>query len=125
MFVALNVEDIEFVADGLVIVLKRSKTDQTGQGRKIGIPFGSTLQTCPVRSLKAWIDAAGITTGPLFVHIDRHGKQHSRLSGSAVAEVVKRHAGTAGLDTSKYAAHSLRAAWPRPPRSRALRNAAS
>jgi site-specific recombinase XerD len=107
--VALDVEDLQFTSDGLVVTLRRSKTDQVAQGRKVGLPFGSNPDTCPVRSLKAWIDASAITTGPLFVHIDRHGKMHNRLSGSAVAEVVKRHAGSAGLDTSKFAAHSLRA----------------
>jgi integrase len=57
----------------------------------------------------AWLDASAITTGPLFVHIDRHSKMHGRLSGNAVAEVVKRHTGAVGLDATKYAGHSLRA----------------
>jgi integrase len=63
----------------------------------------------PVRSLQAWIDASGIITGALFVYVDRHGKMHARLSGNAVAKVVKRHCAGAGLDTSKYGGHSLRA----------------
>ena len=88
------------------------KTDQDGAGRKVGIPYGSNPDTCPVRSLKAWIDASGITAGALFRWVRRgdHGQmQPGRLSGNAVAEIVKRHASAAGLDTSKYAGHSLRA----------------
>ncbi len=109
--VGLNVEDIEFTTDGLVVTLRRSKTDQDGQGRKLGIPYGSNHDTCPVRSLRAWIEASGIETGPLFCHINRHGQiQPGRLSGTAVALIVKRHAGAAGLvDSAKYAGHSLRA----------------
>ena len=108
--VALNVEDIAFSTDGATVTLRRSKTDQDGAGRKVGIPYGSNPATCPVRALQAWLAASGITEGPLFRWIRKAGRmQHGRLSGSAVAEIVKRHAGTAGLDTSKYAGHSLRA----------------
>ena len=56
--VALAVEDCAFTADGLVVTLRRSKTDQDGEGRKIGIPYGSNPETCPVRSLRAWLAAA-------------------------------------------------------------------
>ncbi len=55
----LNVGDIEFTEDGLVVRLRRSKTDQEATGRKVGIPFGSNRGTCPVRSLKAWLEASG------------------------------------------------------------------
>lgn len=64
--VGLNVEDVEFTTDGLIITLQRSKTDQEGQGRKIGIPFGGSPLTCPVRALRAWLDAAQLTEGPVF-----------------------------------------------------------
>jgi integrase len=108
--VGLNREDIEFTADGLVATLRRSKTDQDGAGRKVGLPYGSNPDTCPVRSLRAWLDASGIEAGPVFRHVNRHGKmQPGRLSGTAVALVVKRHAGAAGLDPAKVAGHSLRA----------------
>jgi len=108
--VGLNREDIEFSTDGLVVTLRRSKTDQDGQGRKVGLPYGSNPDTCPVRSLRAWLDASGIEAGPMFRHVNRHGHmQPGRLSGAAVALVVKRHAGAAGLDASKFSGHSLRA----------------
>jgi|SRR5665213_3245714 len=107
--VALDVADVAFTDDGLVVTIRRSKTDQEGEGRKIGIPFGSRAVTCPVRVLRAWLDAAGIVGGSLFRSVDRHGKLGTdRLSDRAVAIVVKRAAGLAGLDPEAFAGHSLR-----------------
>jgi integrase len=108
--VGLNVEDCTFGKDGLTILLRRSKTDQDSAGRKIGIPYGSNPETCPVRVLQSWIELAGITAGPLFRSISRHGQvQPGRLSGIDVARVVKKLAERAGLDPAKFAGHSLRA----------------
>ncbi len=108
--VGLDVGDVAFTRDGLVITLRRSKTDQEGQGRTIGIPPGANAVTCPVRALKGWIKAAGIEDGPLFRAITRHGHiAPARLSDKAVALVVKRTAQAAGLDPSVFAGHSLRA----------------
>jgi site-specific recombinase XerD len=108
--VGMSAEDCTFGKDGLTINLRRSKTDQTGEGRKIGIPYGSNPDTCPVRTVQAWIEQAGIITGPLFRSINRHGRiQSSGLSGIDVARIVKKLAERAGLDAAKYAGHSLRA----------------
>ena len=108
--VGLDLEDCAFGKDGLTVTLRRSKTDQQGQGRKIGIPYGSNPGTCPVRILQAWLEQAGVITGPLFLSLSRHRKiQPGRLSGIDVARVVKKLALRAGLDASKYAGHSLRA----------------
>jgi integrase len=108
--VSLDVADIAFTDDGLVITLRRSKTDQEAEGRKIGIPHGSKHTTCPVRALRAWLEAAGILDGPAFRSVNRHGKVGSeRLSGRAVAIVVKRAAELAGLEPEAFAGHSLRA----------------
>lgn len=108
--VSLDVDDVNMTRDGVIVTLRRSKTDQEGQGQKIGIPYGSNPATCPVRALQAWLEASGITEGPLFRAIDRHGNlQPGRLSDKAVALVVKRWAAAAGLDPTKYAGHSLRA----------------
>lgn len=80
-----------------------------GLGGTEGFPYGSNPATCPVRALKAWLEASGIDTGALFRPIDRHGRLHpTRLSDRAVAEVVKRRAAAAGLDPRQYAGHSLR-----------------
>lgn len=108
--VSLVVEDANFTDDGLVIFLRRSKTDQDMQGRKIGIPRGANPDTCPVRSLRAWLSAAEIETGPLFREVSRHGRVGCRaLNKDSVALVVKRAGIRAGYDPSTLGGHSLRA----------------
>jgi integrase len=108
--VGLNVEDLNFGGDGLTITLRRSKTDQSGEGRKIGIPYGSSPETCPVRVLQFWMEQAGTTSGPVLRSINRHGQiQAGRLGAADVARIVKKLAKRAGLDPAKYAGHSLRA----------------
>lgn len=108
--VALDWADIAFVEEGLVIAVQRSKTDQEGQGRKIGIPYGRAAAQCPVRALAVWRDRAGGGHGPVFVPIDRHGHAAShRLSGKAVARIVKRALPPDRYDATRYSSHSLRA----------------
>lgn len=107
--VGLNREDVAFSLEGVTVTLRRSKTDQEGEGQKVAIPHGQPA-TCPVRALQAWISAANVTVGPLFRSVNRHGQvQVSRLSDKAVSLVVKRCAEAAGLDPAQYAGHSLRA----------------
>jgi integrase len=106
--VGLDVGDIEHVRQGLVLNLRRSKTDQDGQGRKIGIPFGRS-RWCPVVALDAWLSASGIAEGAIFRPVDRHGRVHDfRLSGEAVSLVVRQRVAAAGIDQSRYSGHSLR-----------------
>ena len=108
--VALDFEDCTFGKDGLTVTLRRSKTDQDGVGRKIGIPYGSNPDTCPVRTVQTWLEMAGVTSGPLLRSINRHGHlRPGKLSGIDVGRVVKKLAERAGLDPAKYAGHSLRA----------------
>jgi|SRR5579862_2475532 len=107
--VALDVADCNFGRDGLVVALRRSKTDQEGAGRKVGIPYGCNPETCPVRTLQSWVEMAGIANGPLFRSI-RHGHvQPNPLSSIDVARIVKKLAQRAGLNPTQYAGHSLRA----------------
>lgn len=107
---ALNVGDVLPIEDGLVIKLRRSKTDPEGKGRDVGIPYGSTPSTCPVRALTGWKTITGISEGALFRGVDRHGRVGAaRLHKDSVGLVVKRAAEAAGLDPDKYAGHSLRA----------------
>ncbi|SIT11067.1 site-specific integrase [Alicyclobacillus vulcanalis] len=107
--VALNVEDVEFVREGLVITLRRSKTDQEGEGRKVGIPYGSFIETCPVRALQAWLTTTSIESGPLFRPVSKaHDVRDARLSDKTVARIVKRYVRLIGLDQRHYAGHSLR-----------------
>ncbi|MDQ6947871.1 MAG: site-specific integrase [Actinomycetota bacterium] len=108
--VALDVADVAETAEGLVVTLRRSKTDPEGAGRKIGVPYGSHPATCPVRPLRAWTEIAGVADGPLFVTIDRAGRLGTtRASDRCVARTVQRAALGAGLDPARYAGHSLRA----------------
>lgn len=108
--VGLTVADVQFTNDGLVVKLQHSKTDQEGMGETKGIPYGSIPATCPVRALRAWVDAAGMTEGPLFRPISRWGQlQPKPLSGHAVAVIVKQLAEAAGYDGATFSGHSLRA----------------
>jgi site-specific recombinase XerD len=107
--VGLNIEDFEFNEDGLVVHLRRSKTDPEGQGRKVGIPYGLAPTTCPVRAVEAWVEVLQIAEGPLFRAVDRHGRIHrTRLTPQSVALVVKKLMAKAGIP-GDYAGHSLRA----------------
>ena len=107
--VALDVHDIAFVKEGLIVHVKRSKTDQEAQGRKIGVPWGRTA-ACPVKAVLAWLDHAQITDGPMFTSVKKGGAIGSdRLSAHAVAEIVKAHARAIGLDPQTVSGHSLRA----------------
>ena len=107
---ALRFADLETTPDGLIVRLGRSKTDQEGRGRAVALPYGSDPATCPVRTVRTWLEQAGITTGPLFRAIDRLGSVSERpLHADSVAYLIKRAAGRAGLETIEYAGHSLRA----------------
>jgi integrase len=89
--VSLDVADVSFTADGLVVQLRHSKTDQEAVGRKVGLPFGSNPVTCPVRALRDWLSQSGIVRGPIFRPIDRHDHvKQQRLSDQSVALIVKR-----------------------------------
>jgi len=107
--IGLDVADIEHVRQGIIVTLRRSKTDQTGAGYKLGIPFGRS-RWCPVKHLADWLDHAKIEAGPIFRGINRHGHvADQRLSGEAVSIIVKERAEAAGFDPNAYSGHSLRA----------------
>jgi integrase len=108
--VALDVADLVVGTEGLAVTLRRDKTDQEGRGRTIAIPFSSSTEVCPVRSVRAWLDAAGVSEGAVFRAVNRHGHVGAaRLSDRAVALVVQRAAASIGLDAATFAGHSLRA----------------
>jgi integrase len=107
--VAINCTDIEWVDQGMVVHIRRSKTDQAGEGRKVGLPFARGRH-CPVLALKQWLEAANITSGFLFRSVTKHGHiGEAALSREAVAVIVKKRAQAIGLDSAKYSGHSLRA----------------
>ena len=90
----------------------RSKTDQEGIGRIIGIPFGSNPATCPVTAMRRWLEASQITSGPVFRPVRvRGGRQvvdDCALNPASVNYIVKRAARRAGLNDELFGAHSLR-----------------
>jgi site-specific recombinase XerD len=107
--VALDVADVRFVHEGLEITVRQSKTDPEGKGHMKGLPYGSHPETCPVRVLRAWLDAAGITAGPLLRSFDaRRQLQTQRLRDYEVAKIIKRSARKAGIDAAAFSGHSLR-----------------
>jgi integrase len=106
---AINLNDFERVREGIVLTIRRSKTDQDGMGRKIGIPLGRTIH-CPVRALENWLSAAQVEDGPVFRPVDRHGRvSFDQLSGEAVSLIVHDRMAAAGFDPDGYSGHSLRA----------------
>lgn len=106
--VALDISDVSWRRKGILLHIGRSKTDQEGAGADIPVPAGSKLQ--PVAALSAWLEASGITDGPIFRQVDRHGRLGAqRLSDRSVARIVKRAIAAAGIDESVFSGHSLRA----------------
>ena len=107
--VAVTCNDLERVQQGVILTIRRSKTDQDCVGRKIGIPYGRTIY-CPVRALENWLNAARIEDGPVFRPVDRHGRVSACcLSREAVSLIVRDRMSTAGFDPTGYSGHSLRA----------------
>ncbi len=103
----VKVEDLNFTSDGLILTIPRSKTDQTGEGRQIGVPFGRS-KICPVQSLKLWLEKSGITEGHVFRGIDKGAVVETPLCDKSVANIIKSRAKQAGLDPAQYSGHSLR-----------------
>ena len=106
--VALDVADLAWEEKGLRVTIRRSKTDQDGAGATVAVPEGRRLT--PLAHLRAWLDAAAITEGPVFRPLWKGGRvRPARLSDHAVARIVQARALAAGLDPARYAGHSLRA----------------
>jgi site-specific recombinase XerD len=105
--VALDVSDLRETEAGLIVTIRRSKTDQEGQGRTVAIVRGSIA--CPVQAVRNWLDVAGIDHGPLFRPVTKGGKiMDGRLSDKQVARTIKAFATRLGLDEAAFGGHSLR-----------------
>jgi integrase len=106
--VALDVADLDFRENGLLVHIGKSKTDQEGAGADIPVPNGRKLK--PVAALLAWLKAAAITEGPIFRPIHRSGSvAPERLTDRSIARIVKKAAAGAGLDETVFSGHSMRA----------------
>ena len=107
----LTVEDLKFCREGVVCTLRRSKTDQEGGGREVGIPYAKNKSICPVLALKAWLKQAKIKAGPVFRRVDRYGfvSRARGLDPASVAYIVKQAAKRAGFRSVRdVSGHSFR-----------------
>lgn len=109
---ALRVEDVQIDAVGMVLTIRRSKTDQEAQGRKVGIQRTIHPETCPVRAVEAWLDAGRIRSGRLLRAVDQAGRISDGLHPDSIGSLIKKAAERAGFtaeEVARLAGHSLRA----------------
>ena len=107
--VSLDFDDLDFVQEGLKIRIKRSKTDQFGEGSLKGLPYFDNSQYCPVVSIRKWIEISKINSGALFRRFTKGSKlSDNRLSDQTVALIIKDYLKLAGIESRNYSGHSLR-----------------
>jgi len=107
--VSIDYDDLDFVPEGLKISIRRSKTDQFGEGFTKALPYFDSSQYCPVVSLKKLLDLSKINTGPVFRRFIKGSKlSENRLTDQTVALLIKKYINLAGIDNKNYSGHSLR-----------------
>ena len=107
--VSLNLEDLDFVFEGVKITIKKSKTDQFGEGLIKGIPHFENSLYCPVTNLKRWLNISKIKKGPIFVKFAKGSKiTNHRLTDQSVALIIKSYLAKGGINSRDYSGHSLR-----------------
>ena len=107
--ISLDYDDLDFVSEGLKINIKRSKTDQFGEGTVKGLPYFNNVQYCPVISIQKWIQISKINSGPLFRRFTKGSNlSENRLTDQTVALLIKEYLKLAGIDNRNYSGHSLR-----------------
>ncbi len=107
--ISIDYEDLEFVPEGLKILIKRSKTDQIGEGMIKGLPYFNNHEYCPVRNLKKWLDLSKIKAGPIFRRFSKGSLlTNNRLTDQTVVLLIKNYLNLAGIDNSNFSGHSLR-----------------
>ena len=107
--VSIDCDDLDFVPEGLKISIRRSKTDQFGEGFTKALPYFDNSQYCPVVSLKKLLDLSKINTGPVFRRFIKGSKlSEYRLTDQTVALLIKKYINLAGIDNKNYSGHSLR-----------------
>ena len=107
--ISIDFEDLEFVSEGVKIFIRRSKTDQFGEGMIKGLPYFDNQKFCPVWHLKKWLDVSKIKSGPIFKRFSKGlilGKK--RLTGQSVALFIKKYLSEGGIENKNYSGHSLR-----------------
>ena len=107
--ISIDFEDLEFVSEGLKINLKRSKTDQFGEGMIKGIPFFDNENYCPVKNLNKWLSLSKIKKGAIFRRFTKGSKiSENRLTDQTVVLIIKKYLKLAGIESSNFSGHSLR-----------------
>jgi site-specific recombinase XerD len=106
--IALNIDDLDFNEFGVIITIRKSKTDQFGKGSKFALHYSDNTDMCPVLTLQRYIEKAGLTEGALFRRIDRHGNILDRLTTHGLAYILKQYAKELGYDQTEVSGHSLR-----------------
>ena len=107
--ISIDYEDLDFVEEGVKITLRRSKTDQFGEGLVKGLPYFSNEKYCPVTSLKNWINLSKIKTGPIFRRFAKGSiLTGHRLTDQSVVLIIKDCLKTAGIENENFSGHSLR-----------------
>ena len=107
--VSIDYNDVELVPEGVKIVIRRSKTDQFGEGMVKGLPYFSNQNYCPVLHLKKWLELSNIKSGPLFRRFSKSYKlSENRLTDQSVALLLKNYLDIAGIENKNYSGHSLR-----------------
>ena len=107
--ISIDYEDIDFVEEGIKIILRRSKTDQFGEGLIKGLPYFTNEKYCPVTSLKNWLTLSKIKTGPIFRRFAKGSiLTNYRLTDQSVVLIIKKYLKIAGIDNKNFSGHSLR-----------------
>ena len=107
--VSIDYEDLEFVPEGLKITIKKSKTDQFGEGMMKGIPYFNNENYCPIVNLKNWLEISKIKSGPIFRRFSKGlSMTDKRLTDQSVALIMKEYLNLAGIDSKNFSGHSLR-----------------
>ena len=107
--VSINYNDMEFVPEGVKIIIRKSKTDQFGEGMLKGIPYFSNQNYCPVLHLKRWLKLSNIKSGPIFRRFSKSFKlSENQLTDQSVPLLLKNYLDAAGIENKNYSGHSLR-----------------
>ena len=107
--ISIDYEDLEFVSEGLKILIKKSKTDQLGEGMVKGLPYFTNERYCPVNNLKKWLETSKIKSGPIFRRFSKGlFLSDKRLTDQSVVLLIKKYLGLAGIENKNFAGHSLR-----------------
>ena len=107
--ISIDYEDLEFVPEGLKITLRKSKTDQFGEGMIKGLPYFNDKKYCPVINLRKWLETSKIKSGPIFRRFSKGSNlTDKRLTDQSVVLLIKEYLGLAGIENKNFAGHSLR-----------------